>query len=145
MILQNGRFGKHCEKCYKQYTNVKVKWCRLCQSSGNEHIDDFIQEKQSKTYYNNDVVFEWISYDQFDNIKEIGKDRLASIYLAIWKDGTLDYNYGNYTRDQNKKVTLKYSHNSQNRINEFLNKVRDFFINLMDSRFPVKSCRIKLI
>jgi hypothetical protein len=39
--------------------------------SGNEKIDDFIQERQLKTN-KNDVVFEWIPYNQFN---EIGKNR----------------------------------------------------------------------
>lgn len=33
--------------------------------------------------------FEWISYDQFENIKEIGKGGFATIYSARWKDGYL--------------------------------------------------------
>ena len=124
MILQDGYFDKHCEKCDKQYINVKVKWCRLCQTSGNKQIDDFIQEKQSNIsnlYY--DLVFEWIPYNQFDNIIEISKNGFTKIYSAIWEDGPLYYNYYKYTRNENnKEVTLKYSSNSQD-INEFLNEV----------------------
>ena len=121
MILQDGYFDKHCEKCDKQYTNVNVKWCRLCQTSGNKQIDDFIQEKQSQINHDN-IVFEWIPYNQLDNIKNIGQSDSTGIMLAIWKDGPLYYNYSKYTRNQNKKVTLKYSYDSQN-ITEFLNKV----------------------
>ena len=118
MILQDGYFDKHCEKCDKQYINVKVKWCRLCQTSGNKQIDDFIQEKQSNIsnlYY--DLVFEWIPYNQFENIKNMNNKN-----SAVWKDGPLYYN--NYKmkliRKSNNKVVLKYI--SQD-INELLNKV----------------------
>ena len=121
--------GFHCEKCGKRYTNMISRWCRLCQSSGNEQIDDFIQEKQLNIHYIDDTVFEWIPYDQFDNIKEIGKSDSIKIYSAIWKDGPLDYNTTKriYERSQGKKITLKHPHNSQN-ISEFLNEVLNLYI-----------------
>jgi serine/threonine protein kinase len=107
MVLQDGYFDKHCEKCDEWYANVKVKWCRLCQSSGNEQIDDFIYEKQLTT--NQHDIVKWIPYNQFTDIKEIGKGGFATIYSAIWKN--------------NKKIALKHLHNSQNIVNEFLNEV----------------------
>ena len=74
-----------------------------------------------------DIVFEWISYDQFEDIKKmVGRD---DIYSAIWRDGPLHYNKysmdtGKYmVRSPNKKVVLKYLRNSHNIKNEFLNKV----------------------
>ena len=123
MVLQDGYFDKCCEKCYKQYTNIISKWCRLCQTSGNKQIDDFIQEKQLNIDPYKDIIFEWIPYNQFDNIKKISKSDSTKIYSAIWMDGPLYYNYSKYTRNQNEKVTLKYSHSNSQNINEFLNKV----------------------
>ena len=78
--------------------------------SGNEKIDDFIQEMQLKISDYNDIIFEWIPYNQFDEIKEIGKGGFATIYSAIWKK---------------KKVALKRLDNSQdfNLISELLNEV----------------------
>ena len=38
-----------------------------------------------------DVVFEWIPYNQFSDIKEIGRGGFATVYSAIWKDGPLKY------------------------------------------------------
>ncbi|RHZ74613.1 hypothetical protein Glove_220g56 [Diversispora epigaea] len=32
-------------------------------------------------------VIEWISYDQFENVKYLAEGRCATIYIAIWKDG----------------------------------------------------------
>ena len=54
-------------------------------------INNFIQEMQLKidSYYN--IIFEWIPYNQFDNIKEIGKDGLFIIYSAIWNNSQLYY------------------------------------------------------
>ena len=78
-------------------------------------------EKQSE----DDIAFEWISYNQFENIEEIGIDNFTKIYSAKWKDGPLFYNRYCYKnkRSRNEEVTLKYSYNSQNRTEEFLNEV----------------------
>ena len=95
-------------------------------TSGNEKIDNFIQEMQLKidSYYN--IIFEWIPYNQFDDIKEIGKDGFVIVYSAIWKNGPLYYCLykKEYERKLgNKKVTLKSLYNSQNITNDLLNKV----------------------
>jgi hypothetical protein len=77
----------------------------------------------------NDVVFEWIPYSQIDQIKEIGKNDLMTVYSAIWRDGPLQYKENsNYARNLNKKVALKYLHNSQNSIEFVINKVYNFTI-----------------
>src|SRR4051794_26387482 len=125
-----------CTKCGKKYTNVRQKWCKPCQidnlrgnftnwTSGNEKIDELIQEMQLKINRYNDIVFEWIPYNQFSNIEEIGRGGFATVYSAIWKDGRLKYDYDHkqYTRKSNQKVALKCLHNSQNFTNEFLNEV----------------------
>ena len=75
---------------------------------------------------NNDIIFEWIPYNQFDNIEEISKGDYATIYSATWKDGPLYYNRhdNEYTRKSDKKVSLKFLHQkSQNITNEFLSEV----------------------
>jgi hypothetical protein len=41
----------------------------------------------------NDIMIEWIPYDQLNNIKNIYKDNFNTINSAIWKDGLLEYNY----------------------------------------------------
>jgi hypothetical protein len=75
-----------------------------------------------------DMIFEWIPYNQFNDVKEIGKEGVIS-HIAIWKDGPLCYRLccldhkDRYTRDQNKKVALKYLYNSQNITSKFLNEV----------------------
>jgi serine/threonine protein kinase len=125
-----------CKKCDKKHTYVYWKWCKPCQinnlkgnftnwTSGNEKIDNFIQEMQLKIDGPWNIVFEWILYDQFSDIKEIGKGGFATVYSAIWKDGPLKYNEYNkeYTREADKKVALKCLYNSQNITNEFLNEV----------------------
>ncbi|PKK41176.1 hypothetical protein RhiirC2_804993 [Rhizophagus irregularis] len=76
----------------------------------------------------NDIVFEWILYNQFDEIKEISKNDSITMYSAIWKDGPLYYNYqySNYTRDSNKRIALKYLHNSEDSIDLLINKGQNF-------------------
>ena len=93
--------------------------------SGNKKIDKLIQEMQLKTNSKNDTIFEWIPYNQFNNVEEISKGDFATIYSAIWEDGPLNYNFyeKGYQRKSDKKVVLKCIHNSQNITNEFLNEV----------------------
>ena len=78
-----------------------------------------------------DIIFEWIPYNQFDNIEEINKGDFATVYSAIWKDGPLNYDDDKkeHLGRSDKKVTLKYLHNSQNITSEFLNEVWNFFMN----------------
>jgi hypothetical protein len=70
-----------------------------------------------------DIVFEWIPYDQFSNIEEIGI--FVKVYSAIWKDGPLHYDSDKYEyiRYQNEVVALKCLYDSQNITNVFLNEV----------------------
>ena len=123
----------YCIKCNKKYTGHK--WCKPCQinylkgnftnqTSENEKIDNFIQEKQLNISNSWDLVFEWISYSQFFDIKEVDKDNFSTVYLAKWKDGPLSWNYYNkkYVRQPNKEIALKHLHNLQN-VDEFLNEV----------------------
>ena len=129
MVLQDG----FCEKCGDEYTVVCYKWCKPClinylrtnMTSGNEKIDNFIQEMQLKINKYDDIVFEWIPYNQFSDIKEIGRGGFATVYSAIWKDGPLKYDKCNYeyTRNSNYEIALKCLHNSQNITSEFLNEV----------------------
>ena len=114
-------YCKWCQSCQINYLKENfIKW-----TSGNKEIDDVIQEIQLGIYDFNDIVFEWIPYNQFDDIKEISKGSFATVYSAIWKDGPLKYDKDNaeYTRKSDKNVVLKYLHNSQKITNEFLNEV----------------------
>ena len=77
--------------------------------------------KRSSPY---DIVFEWIPYDQFDDIKEIGKGGFATLYSARWKDGPLHYDYKwKYLRKPDQTVAFIWLHNSQGISYEFLSEV----------------------
>ena len=89
-----------CEKCGEPDDNnlrhklKLLKWCKPCRTndlksftncSGNEKIDNLIQNMQLKISSPLDIVFEWIPCSQFNDIKGINNDRFATIYSAIWK------------------------------------------------------------
>ena len=129
-----------CKNCGEQYLNslsAYYKWCKPCQinhlktnfmhwTSGNEKLDVLVQEMQLKINSYSDKIFEWIPYNQFKEIKEIDKDGLTTMYLAIWKDGPLDYDYKEkkeYVRSSDEYVVLKYLCNSENVTDESLNEV----------------------
>jgi serine/threonine protein kinase len=105
--------------------NNFTKW-----TSGNKKIDNLIQEMQLKIDSYQSIIFEWIPFNQFINIKEIGKGGFAIVYSAIWKDGPLCYDseYGYIRNNWNKDVALKCLYNSQNISSEFLNEVNFFII-----------------
>ena len=108
-----------CKPCQINYLkNDFTNW-----TSGNEKIDNFIQESQMKINEWNSIVFEWIPYDQFDGVKEMYKSDVFTIYSTIWK-GPLRYDSDKkkYIKNSDTKVVLKYLHNLQN-INEVLNEV----------------------
>src|SRR4051812_19814552 len=104
--------NQKCQECgeWYNYEDFRFIWCKPCHinnlkkftnwTSENEKIDSLIQEMQSKINKPDDRIFEWIPYNQFNDIKEIDNDGLVKTYLAIWTDGPLNYDgYNNeYTR-----------------------------------------------
>ena len=134
MIFDDEYFEKYCVKCGNTIT--PYKWCKLCLikhlkehfwTSGNEKIDNFIQKIQLQINSQDDIIFEWIPYNNFDDINEINKYDFYTIYSAVWKDGPLllwHYQNENHGRKIYRlKVALKCFHNSQNINDDFLNEV----------------------
>ncbi|GBB87991.1 hypothetical protein RclHR1_01450019 [Rhizophagus clarus] len=113
------------ERCKsRQIIYLKENWTNC--NSRNEKIDDLIRDMRLKIDIFDDIIFEWVSYDQFYDIKEISKvDIATAVYSATWKDGPLYYDINEkiYKRRQvNKKVNLKCLDNSQDITYEFLNE-----------------------
>jgi hypothetical protein len=69
------------------------------------------------------MIFEWIPYDQFNDIKEIGKGGFSTVYSAIWKNGLLSYIGSEWRRIPNTRVALKCLYNSCDSLDEFINEV----------------------
>ncbi|RHZ84419.1 hypothetical protein Glove_82g85 [Diversispora epigaea] len=88
---------QYCEFCIRKYLeNNFGNW-----TSRNDEIDKFIQECQQKTVTPR-LVIEWISYDQFENIEHLKEGGCASIYTAIWKNGSY------YKWNSEKQILERY-------------------------------------
>jgi len=97
---------KRCLNC--KLTRYSEKYCENCISlhlqkifdawtSGNEIIDNFIQECQKLSPLPN-YIMEWIPFHQFENVRYLTKGGFGSIYIATWKRGYItDY-------DENEKA-----------------------------------------
>ena len=135
------RYGL-CPECNKPYTHI-FKWCNQCNAkrfqqdfpnwtSGNNYIDNFIQETQlnAKSMFH---VLEWIPYNRLTNIKYLAKGGFSTVYKAIWLDSWIinwDYDKKQWDRwidDSNSmkcyEVAIKSLNNSSNINEEFLNEV----------------------
>src|ERR1043166_358279 len=69
----------NCEKCntiHEYYIPCHVNYLKKNfteWTSGNDKIDRLIQKKQLTIDNSNDIVFEWIPFNQFNDIEKIGK------------------------------------------------------------------------
>ncbi|CAB5389410.1 unnamed protein product [Rhizophagus irregularis] len=138
-----GKELNYCERCiYCQVNDLKLNFANW--TSGNENIDNLIQKMQLKVKSNSNMIFEWIPYDQFDNIKKINDENFAKIYSAIWKNDFYYYKYlyeKEIIRRIESKVNLKYSQNitydSQNIATEFLDEIKKYSIKSCDEILTV--------
>ncbi|RHZ86276.1 hypothetical protein Glove_52g36 [Diversispora epigaea] len=85
-----------CPECNQEW-GEDYKWCKPCNSkhfqnyfnnwtSGNDKIDKFIQDAQLNA--NGDwKLIEWIPFDRFKDVKQIGKGGFGTIHYARWIDG----------------------------------------------------------
>ncbi|RHZ64768.1 hypothetical protein Glove_320g50 [Diversispora epigaea] len=85
-----------CPECNQKWDGY---WCKPCNSkhfqndfnnwtSGNDKIDKFIRDVQLNT--NDDLgVIEWIPYDKFEDVKQIGKGGYGTIHYARRIDGQI--------------------------------------------------------
>ena len=85
----------YCEYCIRNYLKAKFSnW-----TSGNNDVDDLIQECQMKTLAPSTIV-EWIPYTDLQNIKYLTSGGFSEIYVADWIDG-------NYYEWDSKEQQLK--------------------------------------
>ncbi|EXX71396.1 Tpk2p [Rhizophagus irregularis DAOM 197198w] len=117
-----------CEKCHYMCYSKCFQLNFLNWTSGNKHIDIFIQNIQLTAHKDMRKAIEWISYDKINNIKCIAKNR----YIANWIDGyIIDWDYGNENwkrKGRNMIVELEKLNNSMFITSEFMNKTKTNYI-----------------
>src|ERR1051325_5447690 len=132
----------HHENCY-QPENDKV-WCRECVpsciiegwTSENSEIDEFIKDTiyNAKERSDDDdfghypLFLEWVPFDRFEDIKQIGEGGFAKVYSAKWIDGQAEYEKqddGSWKKlePESKIVALKGLNGSQSISADYLNEV----------------------
>ncbi|RHZ49424.1 hypothetical protein Glove_521g21 [Diversispora epigaea] len=120
---------KICPECNQEKTIWN--WCKPCYSkhfqndfnnwtSGNDRIDKFIQDSQlnANEYWE---VLEWIPYDRFKDVRQIGRGGFGTIHYARWI-------YGKIVEWDNRNQQWKRSFLSNVALKEF-----DNFVNLNDA------------
>ncbi|RHZ89587.1 hypothetical protein Glove_13g125 [Diversispora epigaea] len=126
-----------CPECNQKETSWI--WCKSCNSkhfqndfnnwtSGNDKIDKFIQDAQLNAgiHY---LAIEWIPYDQFKDVKQIGKGGFGTIHYARWIDGSIeewDIENQQWKRYRNREVALKKFDKFVN-FNDVLNEMEIHF------------------
>jgi hypothetical protein len=110
-----------CEHCVRNYLKAKFSnW-----TSGNDNIDNLIQECQMKTLAPDGIV-EWIPYNNLQNIEYLTKGGFSEIYTAVWIDGTFiewDSKEQKLKRFGGQKVILKRLENVENANRSWLEEV----------------------
>jgi hypothetical protein len=103
-------------------------------TSGNSEIDNFMKDTIYNVKYNDYGVYkcplflEWVPFDRFEDIKQIGEGGFAKVYSAKWIDGQSIYDKqddGSWKKRQPEpiNVALKRLNGSQNMSAEYLNEV----------------------
>src|ERR1044072_1063180 len=125
------------ENCYQPNTTGKV-WCKECVpsciikekiegwTSGNSEIDNFI--KDTTIYNTGGYSLEWVPFDRFEDIKQIGEGGFAKVYSAKWIDDQANYEKqddGSWKKLEPEPITvaLKRLNGSQNMSADYLNEV----------------------
>ncbi|CAB4442367.1 unnamed protein product [Rhizophagus irregularis] len=120
MIVLNDK----CKKCNCVCNSIHFQQNFVNWTSGNDNIDEFIQNTQLSAHYNTQEVLEWIPYDRLYNII---KGRFGKIYKADWIDGNISsWNYINQSwkrENQNIIVILKKLDNPKNITLEFMDEI----------------------
>ena len=107
-LILNQKYGL-CPECNQP--NTDDDWCKECYSkefqqnfgnwtSGNEHIDKFIQDSQLNARSAFEML-EWIPYNRLRNIQFLAQGGFSTVYEAIWLDNSVtkwDYSKQDWER-----------------------------------------------
>jgi hypothetical protein len=124
------------------HKNCRYPWCKECVpsyiiegwTSGNSEIDNFIKDTiyNAKGYHGGSgryhpIFLEWVPFDRFEDIKQIGEGGFAKVYSAKWIDGKVKYKKhdGSWKKSEPKPmiVALKSLNGSQNMSADYLSEV----------------------
>jgi hypothetical protein len=125
------------ENCYQPPNKF---WCKECVpsciiegwTSGNSEIDNFIKDTIYNARYSRryqcPLFLEWVPFDRFEDIKQIGEGGFAKVYSAKWIDGQAEYDKqddGSWKKlkPEPRTVALKRLNGSQNMSADYLNEV----------------------
>ena len=126
------------KNCYQPPEKL---WCKECVpsciiewTSGNSEIDNFIKDTiynaNNAKYGDNEcpLLLEWVPFDRFEDIKQIGEGGFAKVFSAKWIDGQSIYrkqSNGSWKKSGPRplNVALKRLNGSQNMSAEYLNEV----------------------
>ncbi|RIB20318.1 kinase-like domain-containing protein [Gigaspora rosea] len=139
-------YGK-CHTC--KHFNTNVAWCQLCDpkklisqfegagGSGDQVIDDFLEDLWIHTEEYEKIV-EWIPFERFEGVQEIGKGGFSYVYSATWVDGlrklkSLEAD-AEQTRTGPSVVALKSITKSDNLTIEFLKEFRHQYYNCIKNK-----------
>ncbi|UZO13410.1 uncharacterized protein OCT59_004909 [Rhizophagus irregularis] len=139
--MSNGIEISH-KNCYDPYGEFNTLWCKECVprhiiegwTSENHDIDEFIKDtiynaKYDKNVDNHPLFLEWVPFDRFENIKQIGEGGFSKVYSATWIDGKAKYikqDDGTWKKGEPKPMTiaLKKLNDSQNISAEYLKETK---------------------
>ena len=132
---------ENCSYCNKPFT--EELWCKECDPfrmierciNGNSDIDKFIKDTiydARDSVYRNKQFLEWVPFDRFKDINQIGVGGFAKVYSATWIDGKAvddKQDDGSWKKREPDptKVALKRLNGSQNMSAEYLNEVFFFY------------------
>ncbi|UZO01165.1 uncharacterized protein OCT59_012269 [Rhizophagus irregularis] len=102
-------------------------------SSGNDDIDNLIKDSIYNAirhrYPGCPSFLEWVPFDRFKDMKQIGEGGFAKVYSATWIDGDAKYikqGDGNWIKREPEsiQVALKKLNGSQNMSADYLNELK---------------------
>ncbi|EXX68458.1 hypothetical protein RirG_105000 [Rhizophagus irregularis DAOM 197198w] len=105
---------------YNKYQDNFKNW-----TSGNENIDEFIQQSQLDALHCKQFL-EWIPFEKFQNITYIAEGGFGKIHSAKWSEGHIEYwdiKKKKWHRHSWGEYVLKSLNNSTDICSDFLNEV----------------------